>query len=258
MENIGYIEIRIKGSRGNLDLTPDNYDIREVVSIIETAENLLFQGEKKDRPLVSYKIEEGSVRHIFRTGIQAIIGFNAIIGSINSNQNIDFLNISTAKAIEVFQDTAVKKDYEFQISTSLPQTESIVINSTTHFVRNEHYWVDAEFYFYGKITNAGGKDKANIHLLTEEFGTIIIQTPQEFLAASKENLLYKSFGIRASGLQNSETGEIDKSSLRFDSLIDYNTTYNDRYIQNLRKQASAWLKDIDADKWLKEIRGYDA
>jgi hypothetical protein len=30
MEKNGYIEIRITGTNGNLDLSPDNYDIREV------------------------------------------------------------------------------------------------------------------------------------------------------------------------------------------------------------------------------------
>jgi len=42
VEKIGFIEIRITGSKGNLELTPDNYDIREIISILENAENLLY------------------------------------------------------------------------------------------------------------------------------------------------------------------------------------------------------------------------
>lgn len=38
MDKIGFIEISITGSKGNLDLTPDNYDIREIVNIRENAE----------------------------------------------------------------------------------------------------------------------------------------------------------------------------------------------------------------------------
>jgi len=41
VEKIGYIEIQITGSRGNLDLSPDNYDIREIITILENAEKLL-------------------------------------------------------------------------------------------------------------------------------------------------------------------------------------------------------------------------
>ena len=51
MEKTGYIEIRIKGVKGNLELTPDNYDIMEVAGILEQAGNLLFPGDKKDRPI---------------------------------------------------------------------------------------------------------------------------------------------------------------------------------------------------------------
>ena len=72
MEKIGFIEIRITGSKGNLDLSPDNYDIREIISILENAENLLYPGDKRDRPNISYKIEEGSVKHILKTSIQYI------------------------------------------------------------------------------------------------------------------------------------------------------------------------------------------
>lgn len=42
MGKFGFIEIRITGSKGNLDLSPDNYDIREVVSMLENAENLFY------------------------------------------------------------------------------------------------------------------------------------------------------------------------------------------------------------------------
>ena len=70
MDKVGFIEINIKGSKGNLDLSPDNYDIREIISILENAEQLLYPGDKRDRPTISYKIEEGSVRHILKTSIQ--------------------------------------------------------------------------------------------------------------------------------------------------------------------------------------------
>lgn len=53
MDKLGYIEIRITGSKGNLELNPDTFDIREVIPIIEQAENLLFPGDKKERPVIS-------------------------------------------------------------------------------------------------------------------------------------------------------------------------------------------------------------
>ena len=238
MEKTGYIEIRIKGLKGNLELTPDNYDIREVAGILEQAENLLFPGDKKDRPIISYKQEPGSVRHVLQTSLQAIIGFTAILAQVTATQNIDFLELNTAKAIESLQDSS-----------------ELRIDKTTRYYRTSSVWADAEFYFYGKITNAGGKEKVNIHLMTDEFGIIRIDTPQETLEQLEENILYKSYGIRALGKQNTESGEIDKGSLRFVEMIDYSPTYDTDYLQKLRSKAMTWLNTINPDEWLRDIRG---
>lgn len=260
MEKIGSIEIRITGSKGNFNLSPDNYDIRELIAILENAEDLLYSGDKKDRPTISYRIEEGSVKHIFKTSMQFIIGFNAVIGQVNQIQNIDFLDIRTATAFENIQNIATKKNYIFSIKTSLEQTNELKLDKTTRFYRSEAIWADAEFYFYGKVTNAGGKDKANIHLSTEELGTVTIETPKTFLEDYEENLLYKSFGIRATGKQHSESGEIDKSTLKFVDLIDYQPKYDEQYLKSLREKAKKnWLGTIDPDNWLNDIRGgYEA
>lgn len=256
VEKIGYIEVNVKGHKGNEDLSPDNYDIREIVSLLENVEGLLFPGEKKDRPTITYKIEAGSVKNIFKTSIQYIIGFNAVLGQINENRSIDFLDLQTAKAFETFQILAIKNDYSFSIKTSLSNSHEVVINRTTHFIRAEAVWADAEFYFYGKVTNAGGKEKANIHIYTDNFGLIRIETPITFLEKYDENILYKTFGIRAVGKQHSETGEIDKSSFRFLELVDYYPEYDENYLKMLRDKAKRnWLGKIDPDDWLKNIRG---
>ncbi len=258
MEKTGYLEIKITGSKGNFELNLDSYDIKEVISVIEQVESLLFPGEKRERPLISYKLEDGSVKHIFKTSMQAIIGISAVLGQIETSQNIDFLELSTAKAFETFQETAVKKNYKFEIGTSMDEEKKLMIDPSTFYYRTLEHWVDAEFYFYGKITIAGGKERASIHLYSDEFGTLTIQTPQDFLAQLKENPLYKNYVIRAKGKQNSETGELDRSGLMFLELIDYNKKYDEKYLQLLRNKAMNWLSNIDPDKWLKEIRGYGA
>lgn len=260
MDRIGFIEIIIKGSKGNLELIPDNYDIREIISILENAENLLYPGDKRDRPNISYRIEEGSVKHILKTSIQYIIGFNAVLGQILQVRSIDFLDVATAKSFEEIQSIATKQNYVFRIRTSIDESNEVIVDSTTRFFRTEAIWADAEFYFYGKVTNAGGKDKANIHVSTEEHGTLRIQTPISFLEQYQENMLYKSYGVRATGKQHTETGEIDSSTLKFVALIDYELKYDEQYLKELRDKAKkSWLSGINPDSWLKEIRGgYDA
>lgn len=257
MEKTGYIEIRVSGSKGNLELLPENYDIREIISVLENVEYLLYPGEKRERPTISYSIEKGSVRHIFTTSMQYVIGFNAIIGQIYQTQNIDFLDLDTAKAFENIQDIASKKKYVFQIKTSVNNTNEVKLDHTTHFKRTEAIWVNAEFYFYGKITNAGGKDKANIHIFTEELKTIRVQTPIAFLEKYEDNILYKTLGVRAMGKQNTETGEIDTSTLQFIELVDYTPKYDEVYLKGLREKAKKSWENVDTDEWLNKSRGYE-
>ena len=246
MDKNGFIEITIAGSSGNLEISPDNFDVREIISILENAGNLLFPNEKRERPPISYQIEQGSIRHIFKTSIQYIIGFNAVIGQVHQTKSIDFLDLPTSRAFENIQKIAAKKDYSFRICTSVEHTNVVKIDRTTHFYRTDNSWADAEFYFYGKVTNSGGKDKATILINTDEWGTLRIETPISFLEKYQDNLLYKVVGIRAIGKQHAKTGEIDKTSLKFLELVDYKQTYNERYLKSLRDKAkNSWLSKID-------------
>lgn len=259
MDKIGGIEIRVVGKSGNLDLKPENYDIKQIASILQNVEDLLYPNNKKDRPLITYDLQEGSVRHIFKTPIQYIIGFSAILGQIQESNSIDFLDLKTARAIENIQQLSQQKNYEFQIGTSIKNDFELSINPNTRFFRTENTWADAEFYFYGILKDAGGKSKANIHLDTDDFGYLAIETGQDFLMEQEENLLYKKFGVRATGKQNVATGEIDTKSLKLVELINYNPKFDSAYLSSLISKAKKNWKGVNANDWLLNLRGgYEA
>ena len=260
MEKIGNIKIRIDGRSGNVKLSPDNYDIKEIITVLQAAENLLFPTTKKNRPTISYTIQAGSVEHIIKTSLQAVIGFNAIIGQVESRSSVDFLESQSAQAIEILQENAIKNNFNLSISTSIEDSNELIITKDSKLVRTQNVWVEAEFYFYGILTNAGGKNKANIHLDTEELGTLIIQTDKDFLGEKEENLLYKKFGIRALGKQNIQTHEVDKSSLKLIELINYTPKFDQAYLEKLMNKASSkWSEVNNVDDWLRSIRGdYEA
>ncbi|MDB6070264.1 MAG: hypothetical protein JWL81_1435, partial [Verrucomicrobiales bacterium] len=200
-----------------------------------------------------YEIEEGSVRHKFRTLMQTVIGFGAVLGQISAEGQIDFLHDRSAAAIEKLQEMAREKDYVITIGAHQNQLR---LDKTTHYFRNAKLWVDAEFYLYGELTNAGGKSTPNIHLDTEEFGSLRIATDKDYLKHADKNLLYKKFGVRVTGRQNLQTFEMDRNSLTFVDLFDYEGEYSDVYLDSLMANAApAWAGIGDADKWLNEIRG---
>ena len=109
------------------------------------------------------------------------------------------------------------------------------------------------------MRDAGGKSKANIHLDTQDFGYLAIETGQEFLKEREENLLYRRFGVRAIGLQNLETGEVDTKSLKLLELIDYNPKFDKTYLNSLIRKAKNSWKKINPEEWLVDLRGgYEA
>jgi hypothetical protein len=255
MEKTGYVEIKVEGSKGNISLTPDNYDIREIAVLLENIEDILFPNNKKTRPDITYQIEQGCVINRFKTSLQTVVSFAAVAGLIINSGSLDELELPTAKAFENIQYLARTKNYSFEIRSS--EARDVVLNVTpqTNYQRSANLWVDSELYFYGILTNAGGKNKANIHLDTKDNGLITIETNKEFLRNEQENMLYKEYGVRVLGKQNIETGEIDKSVLKLVDLIDYNFTYDESYLNKLIAKASPKFKDLDVDLWLHEMRG---
>lgn len=259
MGKLGSIEIRVVGKSGNTPLSLGSYDIKQIAVIFQNVEDLLYPNAKRDRPLITYDLQEGSVKHLFKTSLQAVIGFSAVLAQIKDNNSIDFLELKTARALENIQNISRQKNYEFHIKTSLKEDYELVISPLTQLMRTEDRWVEAELYFYGILRNAGGKSKATIHLDTLDYGYLSVATGREFLKEQKENLLYKRFGVRALGMQHLETGEVDTKSLKLLELIDYAPKFDAVYLNHLIKRAKRRWKKINPEQWLQDIRGgYEA
>ena len=144
-----------------------------------------------------------------------------------------------------------------QMSPQMLLLEQLRITPETHYWRSSEIWVDAEVYLYGTLTDAGGKDKSNIHLDTKEYGQVTIDSDKEYLKSFPENLLYKEFGIRAIGKQSLATGEIDLSSLKLISIQGYRPVYDENYLNGLIAKASKSWTGVDVDRFMSDLRDYD-
>jgi len=51
---------------------PEDYDIKALRDLLAEVEVLLFPNDRRERPVISYEVWEGSVRHLFLTGVQAV------------------------------------------------------------------------------------------------------------------------------------------------------------------------------------------
>lgn len=255
MDEANQIEIRVSGSIGNEPLSPDNFDIREIKSLFDVVEALLYPNQKLGRAPITYSIASGSVRNIFKTTIQSAAAFMAVVSLVQKTGSLDGLEYATAKAIDEVQKSAIRNHFVYDIG-SPSNPSALVISKDTSFHINDDLWADAEFYFYGVLVNAGGKDRTNIHINTKDRGLIVISTNREFLQNQQENVLYKQFMVRAKGRQNILSGEIDSSSLELISMEPYESLYNEQYLASLIKKASPrWADVSNSDEWLKNVRG---
>lgn len=258
MENTGTLVIRVLGDTNGAKLSPSNYDIKEIVNLLSNVEDILYPNQK-NRPLITYELGEGSVLNRFKTTVQAIISCTAIFASVQEAQSTEHLEPQTAKALEVIQKVAYQKNYTFEISSSESENVILEINPRTNFLIAKDYFVETELYVYGELTDAGGKTKPNLHLDTVEYGALTIQVSKDVLKELDGNPLYRNFGARIKTKQHMSTGEIDKSSIVFLELIEYNSNLDEDYLNSCIDRATPHWQDFDSDKWLDEMRGgYDA
>lgn len=61
MEKLAEIEIRVIGKSGLQELNPNNFDINQIALLLQNVEDLLFPDSRKERPLITYDIQQGSV-----------------------------------------------------------------------------------------------------------------------------------------------------------------------------------------------------
>jgi|694.fasta_scaffold79906_5 hypothetical protein len=255
MERTAAFEVVITGNKGGQPMGPADYDIKALRELLTEVEVLLFPNDRRERPVISYEVQEGSVRNIFRTGIQAVAQTGAVLSLVVGSGSVDVLEPRTAKAIEALQRWAQESDVAFTLRTSLPSSTELRIDRSTHYFRSAATAVETEVYLYGRIVDAGGKEKPNIHLQVDGEGMYVIDAPRQFLEGLERNILYHRMGVRAMGRQNLQTGDIEKGSLQLIELIDYDEHFEEAYLKRLQAKAYGWLKDIDPDQYLNDVRG---
>jgi len=245
------IIIKIKDGEGKISI--DNYDIRDIKFLLENIENIIVRDIKKHT--IALEIKEGSIINSFKTTVQIVTLFAKDIESINQEGSIHFLEDKKAIAIGKIQQKAKTDKLAFEISTSLEKSPKCIIDSTTNYFIEEKKWGRAEYYLYGIVTDAGGKNRPNIHLETKEYGSLKIAIDEKKLKELDKNILYKLVGINAEGEQNLLTGEINKEKLKFIKFLSYNPTYDKKYLEECIKKGTESWKGVNTEDWIENLRG---
>jgi hypothetical protein len=253
VEETGYIEVKIEGRVNGKPLQPMDMDIADIKEMISDIESFLFpsRGEKADRPHISYKLEEGSARHLFFLPLASVITFQALTKEISHRGSADFLDYKRADIIEKIQKRARESGYSYSFIDSVSQSKTLEINKDTHFYNVAPDYILTELILYGEIINEGGQEP-NFHIVTKEFGKLTVAaTKQQLLEGEKR--LYQVYGVRVSGKQKLTDGK--PFDLKLEDYIEYNPQYDPKELEILSKRASKnWADVPDVDAWLEEIR----
>lgn len=251
VEEQGYIELRVTNQDNTL--TPKDVDINEIKDFISDVESFLYPNrkEKKDRPHISYNIEEGSAKHQFFLPITAVILFSGLTNEIKNRNSLDFLDYKRQSLINKFQKTAIQKGYIIELNNSISKESSLIIDYTTNFEMITPIFYESEFYLYGEIYQEGGKSP-NLHISTRKYGNLTISATKEQIMDG-EKKTYKTYGIKVIGKKNLEDNTL--TDLKLISFIEYKPKFNKSILEKVIEKASVNLSKIaNVDAWLNDIK----
>ena len=251
MEEQGYIEVKVS-NRDN-SLSPNDIDIAKIKDLISDIETFLYptRKEKKNRPHISYDLQEGSAKHKFFLPISAVILFNGLTNEIKNRNNLDFLDYRRQTVIDKFQKNALQEGLTIELCNSLEPNLKLIIDSSTNFEMIAPDFYESEFYIYGEIYQEGGKTP-NLHITSKKYGNLTVAATKEQIMEG-EKRTYKLYGVKVKGKKSFEDDKV------FDlELVDYlshNPVFNESLLEKVIGKASENLSKItNVDAWIDDLR----
>lgn len=251
MANTDYIEVHIEGKKGAEQLTPDNYDIAELQEMLDIIAKLAPSGKNE---ILSLRIEDGSVKQMFRGTKQRVAICATLLSLIAENVYLESVDDVVAEKVESLQKSAKQYGYTYTISTSV-SPQRLQISPNTNYERKEIEWVDGDFYLYGEVLLTGGVTP-RLQLETKEYGRLNIAADKDFLTQA-QNLLYHTCGMWVSGQQNVRTNEMNRANLKLIEMIgDYTPTLDLAHLNHCIEKATAeWGGQAGYDEWYHLVKG---
>lgn len=224
-------------------ITPENTRIDDLFNQLQDVRKLVQDGSA----LISF--EEGSLKTMIVGGATVIA---ALVSDIQNIQRGNYYNVNSKRiaAVESLMNQARKNNWEYDFST--PDSGSLlVISRESPLPPIKDVWIPSLTVFEGEITDAGGKDKPNIHLLFN--GTILkINATKEQLGSIEENMLYKNKRIKVSYLLNPRTGDMKEYKLL--AILEQPTLDTDKLNQFIEQGTKDWADVQNITAWVEDHR----
>ena len=249
------IRFHLRGSVDSEELSPSNFDIAKMSELLNLAEKVLRPDDEK--ATVAYRQEPGSLIGVFSVPSGIASAFLASMAIVSSSTNgalrTSELRPNVIDGIEGLQRFVKKNDFVLEIENERMK-EKVVISPETQYRAKKEVWVDAEFYYYGKIVDAGG--------VSPKFHMDVYGGERIKVSASEEDLkklkypLYNDFAIHVKAKQNLDTGEVDfNKDMELIEFVDYSPRMDMRKLKELQDKCGDTWKGVDADEYVRSLRG---
>jgi len=236
---------------GNVDILTLHQFMGDVITLIQGDHN------RSDFINAPVEITDGSVK--IRSFLSTIL-LSSLLSDIEHLKSSRDLDAISPKRAEVFSKwgkkaQSIKSKFEYSLMAEhvdLEDRKLFLINAESGFRhRQKDLWVKAEKYLTGKVVDAGGKNKPNIHLVLPSGVTVMIGATEQQLKG--QPYIYENMTFNVSAKEHLKTGEI-KDAVLLDAVEASKEIDEDELKLLWSKGEEAW-KDVEsANQWVESLR----
>lgn len=228
----------------------DNLSLPLLKTQMECIYELLSNDDsiKKDARI---SLEEGSLKTLL---ILPVAIWSGLCADIEKYSIGDYSSISVPKRKKAL-DKLVRSSNVGSCNLSILSDDKEIYNSSTAITpRKQDIEVELEMDIEGKVLEAGGRGRPNIHVEGQNGKKYTITTSQAQIAELEKNILYHNVLLLVSYKYNIQTKA--SRDYRLKKIIDDGDSIKADELKVLIKQESAKWKNItDPALWLTELRG---
>lgn len=215
----------------------------------------LVRGSEKevDTDVIEVQIVEGSLAFAFAP--PASEGFLSDLRVLADSNDLARIDRKRRAVLERWQADARTSFHRAVKITTAAISRVIVIDEHSDFLAKEvEQWVNVERYVRGEITDLGGANTPNAHIVLPDGKRLTVRTDKELILAQRSNLVYKTVHLRIRARLNVSTGEMREASLI--EFVDYRPNFDeDEFKRFTEKGKKAWADVDDPAQWVRDLRG---
>ena len=249
------IDFTLKGEYKGVEISPENVDISDFQDLLKDVETLLRPNSRGKRSEIFLGIEKGSLRISANAPAKLIDLFLTDMKHLDETRSLGNINPKRARVLKKWHQNTQKHAVSFNIGLN-NENWSFDLSNETPLVLVEDHWVTSELYLFGEVTNIGGISSSNFHLITREYGNVVVSIDRESLRNDEQNRAYKCYLVRVSCEENLSSGKL--RNVEFMEWVDYYPEFDQQILsESIESGEKVWGHVSDSASYIRNLRGDD-